>query len=98
MSGDPLSTLVTGVTFTALEADVVTVGVAMAALYIVFVGVRFRSRDGAGGRVAAISLAAVVSSSLMRAGLAFGDRVVLLRRVARMLSLIHISEPTRRTP
>lgn len=38
---DPLSSLVSGVSFTSLESDVVTVGVAMAALYIVFVGVRW---------------------------------------------------------
>ena len=54
-----------------------------------FVCFHLRSLDGAGGRVAAISLAAFVSSSLMRTGFAFGDRVVLLRRVARMRANVH---------
>jgi hypothetical protein len=43
MSGstDPLQALVSGVNFTNLETDTVTVGVALASLYIVWVGVHW---------------------------------------------------------
>lgn len=42
MSGtDPLATLVSGVSFTTLETDIVGVGVALASLYIVYVGVHW---------------------------------------------------------
>lgn len=57
----------------------------------VFVCFHLRSLDGVGGRVAAVSLAAFVSSSLMRSGFAFGERVVLLRRVDRMHANVYRS-------
>ena len=38
---DPLTALTSGVDFTALEADLVTVGVAIAGLYIVMVGIKW---------------------------------------------------------
>lgn len=44
MSGtgtDPLATLVSGVSFANLETDIVNIGVALAALYIVWVGVHW---------------------------------------------------------
>lgn len=42
MSGsDPLAAMVSGVSFTNLETDIVTVGTALAALYIVWVGVHW---------------------------------------------------------
>lgn len=38
---DPLAALVSGISFTNLETDVVAVGVALASLYIVWVGVHW---------------------------------------------------------
>lgn len=38
---DPLATLVAGVSFTTLETDVATIGVTLAALYAIYVGVRW---------------------------------------------------------
>ena len=43
MSGttDPLSTLVSGVSFTTLETDVVTLAVTVAAFYVILVGIKW---------------------------------------------------------
>jgi hypothetical protein len=42
MSGtDPLATLASGVSFANLETDLVNVGVALASLYIVYVGIHW---------------------------------------------------------
>lgn len=38
---DPLATLVAGISFANLETDIVTVGVALASLYIVWVGIHW---------------------------------------------------------
>jgi hypothetical protein len=38
---DPLAAMVTGVSFTDLQTDVVTVGVAIAGLFIVYAGVKW---------------------------------------------------------
>lgn len=40
-TSDPLATLVSGISFTNLETDIVSAGVAIMAFYIIFVGVRW---------------------------------------------------------